>query len=189
VSRPPVIAVRTEVLQRHLIDGLFDAAAARMDDELPAAVNAALARALEAVAGPDRVDAGGEARTAAALLARAGYGARVVERERFEPAREPASWLAEGLGVELAGTPDDWTASVAAVSGELARREPVGKPAPDDPQAATWRVPGPGGHVRHLLALRAAAGLAPDGDAGELKRCWTYGFLVRACEEVRPSAA
>jgi len=189
MSRPPVIAVRTDVVQRHLVDGLFDAAAARMDDELPAAVDAALAGALEAVAGPDRVEAGSEVRTAEALLARAGYAARLVERERFEPAREPAPWLAERLRAELAETGRDWTASIAAVSGKLARREPTGKPAPDDPQAATWRVPGPGGHVRHLLALRVAQDVAPDGDAAELKRYWTYGFLVRACEEVLPPAA
>jgi hypothetical protein len=61
----------------------------------------------------------------------------------------------------------------------------------------TWRIPGPGGHVRHYVALEAIEWLAGetavdigDGGAGaELKRCWLYGFFLRACEEIGPPSA
>jgi len=71
--------------------------------------------------------------------------------------------------------------------------EPVGRPAPDDPAATTWRVPGPGGHVRHYLARRTIEDLLQgrdrpfDGDPADLKIPWVYGFLVRACEEALPA--
>lgn len=186
MTRPPVISVRTDVVQRFLVEGLLDAALARMEDELAPEVGATLDRALEALAGAYDVEPSDEAGSAAGRLARAGYATRLIERERFEPAREPAAWLEELLRTRFARPGSDWPATVAAVSGELARREPAAKPRPDDPDAATWRVPGPGGHVRHLLALGAAGRLAPDGDTAELKRCWTYGLLVRACEEAWP---
>lgn len=99
-------------------------------------------------------------------LARAGYHARAVELERFAPAREPIPWL-------------DPTGAVAA---ELAAGEPAERPSPDDARAVTWRVPGPGGHVRHYLALRAAAD-HPELTPGEAKRAWVTGFLVRCFEQ------
>lgn len=43
----------------------------------------------------------------------------------------------------------------------FARAEPLGKPSPDEEAAMSWRVPGPGGHVRHFLV-----------------RPWLYGFYV-----------
>ena len=94
-----------------------------------------------------------------------------------------------------AGDDDDWTAALTATCADLARAEPIDKPHPDDPAAATWRVPGPGGHVRHYLArrvieedLQAESRSRPfEGDPAELKAAWTYGFLLRACEEALPA--
>jgi hypothetical protein len=123
-------------------------------------------------------------------LRHAGYLARVVEVELFEPARQPAEWIAEMLTERFASTAS-WDETVATTCEQLARAEPVGKPSPEDEAAVSWRIPGPGGHVRHYLArhtiedyLRDAEG--PVDDPAELKRPWLYGFLVRACEEVLP---
>jgi hypothetical protein len=114
--------------------------------------------------------------------ARLGYACRGVELERFEPARRPIEWLAEELrardGLELAL--------------ELAGTEPDGRPDPGE--AASWRVPGPGGHVRHYLAVDGAAQLIASGgeDGGELpkgielvelKGCWMLGFFLHCCRE------
>ena len=124
-------------------------------------------------------------------LRRAGYLAREVEAELFDPAKQPAAWLEPRLREELA-TAGDWTAAVLSVCAQLARAEPVGKPHPDDPAATTWRIPGPGGHVRHYVARRSIEdhlqGRARpfDGDPADLKIPWAYGFFVRACEEVLP---
>jgi hypothetical protein len=133
----------------------------------------------------EALDRGGEPLAAAGVLdgvadtpalgalARLGWQARQIEVERFAPAREP--WAEELL------TPL-----------ELAREEPLERPAPDHPAAVSWRVPGPGGHVRHYVALRSigaspvavadarAAGLE---DPTPLKRVWLYGFLVAATSE------
>jgi hypothetical protein len=98
-----------------------------------------------------------------ARVARLGYLAREVELERFAPARQPSTWLTGRDPMELAA------------------KEPLEKPRPDDERAATWRVPGPGGHVRHLVAMRAVQ--AAGGTSGELKRCWVYGFLLRAAAD------
>jgi hypothetical protein len=109
-------------------------------------------------------------------LARLGYLGRAVEFERFAPAREPAPW------------------SAGADPAELAAREPLGKPRPDDEDAATWRVPGPGGHVRHFVAMRTVARVVDEAGGAEalpggpesvreLKRAWVYGFLLRAAED------
>ncbi len=126
-------------------------------------------------------------------LRHAGYLTRVVEVELFEPARQPADWIAELLAERSASTAS-WDETVAGVCAELARSEPLGKPSPDDEAAVSWRVPGPGGHVRHYLARRTieeylSGAEAPVGDPAELKRPWMYGFFVRACEEVLPEGA
>jgi hypothetical protein len=127
-------------------------------------------------------------------LRRAGYLARVVEVDLFEPAKQPARWLAP-LVRERLGDDDDLAAAVLATCAELARSEPVAKPHPDDPAAATWRVPGPGGHVRHYVARRTIEDLLQGrdrpvtGDPADLKVPWIYGFFVRACEEVVAPAA
>jgi hypothetical protein len=129
-----------------------------------------------------------------------GYLSRVVEEEMFEPARAPLEELGQQLEDRLAAGLD-WPAAVRALSAELASQEPLPKPSPDDAGAVSWRVPGPGGHVRHYLVAAAIADSLPEegqdgadlppgvSDAGELKRCWTYGFLVRCCEEALPPSA
>jgi hypothetical protein len=96
-----------------------------------------------------------------------GYHTRTLELERFAPAREPLPWL-------LGADPD-----------ELAAQEPLERPDPGD--APSWRVPGPGGHVRHYLALRAVAGL--EGEPLELKRAWMRGFFRHCVEEAAPPPA
>jgi hypothetical protein len=115
-------------------------------------------------------------------LARLGYASRIAETEMFEPARKPMPWFSERV---------ESGASVATVCRELAAEEPDDKP---DPGEGSWRVPGPGGHVRHYLALAAADDVIHGGSngkpgatrelsAGEAKRCFLYGFYARCCEE------
>ncbi len=123
-------------------------------------------------------------------LARLGYASRLAETELFEPARQPMPWLGEMLE-ERIGSGGRRAEAIAGLSRELAAEEPDGKP---DPPEGSWRVPGPGGHVRHFLALAAADELAHQDTNGEppiggdltpaeAKRCFLYGFYARACEE------
>lgn len=124
-------------------------------------------------------------------MRRHGYLAREVELELFEPAKQSARWLQPIVEERFAQT-GDWTTALVAACDELARKEPVAKPHPDDPAAATWRVPGPGGHVRHFVARRAIEEFLQgrdhpfDGDPADLKTPWIYGFFLRACQEVLP---
>jgi hypothetical protein len=124
-------------------------------------------------------------------LRRAGYLARKVEVELFDPAKKPAAWLAKRLR-ERHAIEGDWAAAVTSLCAELARAEPVGKPDPDDPAATTWKIPGPGGHVRHYVARRSIEEHLQgrdrpfDGDPADLKIPWAYGLFVHACEEVLP---
>lgn len=114
-------------------------------------------------------------------LTRLGYAARLAETEMFEPARAPMPWLEERLN-----SGQTWT----EICQDLVAEEPDEKP---DPGEGSWRVPGPGGHVRHFLALAAADEVIHGGangdpssrelSAGEAKRCFLYGFYVRCCEE------
>jgi hypothetical protein len=129
-------------------------------------------------------------------LARLGYTSRIAETEMFEPARKPTPWLAEMLDDRIrAGT--SRSDAVAEVCRELAAEEPEEKPEPGE---GTWRVPGPGGHVRHFLALAAADELRHgkgDGEpaitrelsTGETKRCFLYGFYARSCEQAAGSTS
>jgi hypothetical protein len=161
-ERPSVIAVRTDVAVELLIRDLVDAA------EQVAHV---------AVEPPGELAAGADS-ALAARAARHGYALRLVELERFARAREPADWLARHAR-------DRGRAAAAELSAELAAAEPDGLPAPDDPAAATWRIPGPGGHVRHHAARILVARIAPhagDDEAAALRRCWLYGFFL-ACAE------
>ncbi len=120
-----------------------------------------------------------------------GYLARLVEVELFEPARETAAWVPERVAEHRARA-ENTEEAIAALCGELAMAEPIDKPSPDDPAAMSWRVPGPGGHVRHYLARRAIEELLRaregpiDGEPAQLKRSWIYGYLVRTCEEALP---
>jgi len=110
-------------------------------------------------------------------LAVAGYNLRRVEWRLFEPARRTLPELAQRLDERRDGRDSDQDA-IAFVAGELASEEPLERPDPEDDRAVTWRVPGPGGHVRHYVALELI-GARP----AELKRAVVYGFLVRCCEE------
>jgi hypothetical protein len=149
VTDPGLISVRADVAASLLIDGLYDAAASRLGEELGAETS----RVLDELPDP----------RAASL----GYLARAVELDRFEVARAPVPWLAQRL---RDATPE-------ALSAELAAEEPLGKPSPAD-AAPSWRIPGPGGHVRHFLALQAVG----DGPE-EHKRSWYAGFFLRCCED------
>lgn len=149
---PNLISVRSDVAASLLIDGLFDAAVARLDDELPVSTGIALTRAADV------------------RLARLGYLARAIELERFEVARTPSPWLVD----HLVDRPQD---SIGDLSMALATAEPLARSAPADGSPA-WRIPGPGGHVRHFLALRAIGAGPP-----ELKRDWMFGFMLRCCED------
>ena len=144
----------------------------------------------EALDDPDlTLTSPGEGRLEMALR-RAGYLARAAEVELFEPARQPATWLSELLLQKHIAQDSGPVAALTAACAQLARAEPVGKPHPDDPAAATWRIPGPGGHVRHYVARRTiedelqGRDRPVDGDPADLKIAWVYGFLIRACEEV-----
>ncbi len=172
---PRRIAVRTELVKEFLVDRLVERVVAELDEELGDETG----RAVDAV-----FDTGSEpAIEVARTLGRHGYLARVAETELFEPARSPAPGLAEMLR----------ESPVDALSRRLAAEEPLELPSPDAGPWTSWRVPGPGGHVRHFVAVecirRALGGRpAPEGlDGAALKRCWFYGFYVRCCEEVRSS--
>jgi hypothetical protein len=171
--RPGLVAVDAGLVGQTLVEAVH----ARVQELPPPAPEGDAGEALDD-ADLDLVP-GGEGRLEMQLR-RAGYLARVVEVELFDPAKQPTPWLA-ALARERE--------SIGAACAELARAEPVAKPQPDDPAAATWRVPGPGGHVRHFVARRTIEDLLQgrdrpiDGDPADLKVAWVYGFLVRACEE------
>jgi hypothetical protein len=162
--------VRTELVLDQLVSRVLGRALELQSVPLPEQTSALLAEGPE----PPR-------------LSRLGYASRMAETEMFEPARQPMPWLSEriGSGDEL-----------AEICSELVADEPDGKP---DPGEGSWRVPGPGGHVRHFLAL-AAADEAIHGDtngepaprelsAGEAKRCFLFGFYLRCCEEAATQPA
>lgn len=185
--RPGVIAVDAGLIGKTLVEAVFNKVQERPAPAPPEPAGPALDDADIAFAGND------EAAVEMALR-RAGYLARVVEAEMFEPARQTARWLTARLQEQYALSAD-WSAAIGATCAQIARAEPVGKPHPDDPAAATWRVPGPGGHVRHYVARRAieeelqGRDRPVSGDPAELKIPWVYGFFVRACEEVLPHDA
>ncbi|MDQ3648625.1 MAG: hypothetical protein M3433_08620 [Actinomycetota bacterium] len=184
-GRSGFVPVDTGLVLQTLVERIFGLVEGRRDDELPEAIATVLAAT-------DLRVAGGHPQLEADLR-HAGYLARVVEVELFEPARQPAEWLGEMLTDSFASTVS-WDEAVSGVCAELARSEPLGKPDPDDDAAMSWRVPGPGGHVRHYLARRTIeeylrSAEAPVEDPAELKRPWLYGFYVRACEEALPAGA
>ncbi len=179
------VPVNTGLVLQTLVERMLGIIEGRRDEAPPEPVAAVLAAADLRLAGsypqldPD--------------LRHAGYLARVVEAELFEPARLPADWIPQMLTERFASTAS-WDEAVAGLCAELARSEPLGKPSPDDEAAMSWRVPGPGGHVRHYLARRTieehlSGAEAPVEDPAELKRPWLYGFFVRACEEALPAGA
>lgn len=181
-----LMPVHPDVVKEVLVDRILQGALGHEPVTAPAPVR----RALEASLELPICDGG-----ALDLRMRGiGYLSRRVEREMFESARQPLEGLAEVLRDRLAGG-DDWPSAVSAVSSRFAETEPLPKPPPSDDRAVSWRVPGPGGHVRHYVVAAAIAEvlsqpgqILPAGitDASELKRCWTYGFLIRCCEEALP---
>jgi hypothetical protein len=163
VPESSLISVRTQVVLDTLVGSIIETVSGRLGEPLDSEVEAALGS------------------TSDARLARMGYLARAIEVERFERAREPMPWLAEHLerhrtdGVA-------WSEAAAAAAKQLAATEPSQRPEPDDDHAVSWKIPGPGGHVRYYLALRSADG---DGDprGDEARRAWLSGFLVHCLRE------
>jgi len=92
-----------------------------------------------------------------------GWHARALELERFAAARVPMEWPA------------------GAAAEELAAQEPLERPAPGT--TPSWSVAGPGGHVRHYLALRAAHAHGRPEDPLAAKRAWMTGFFRHCGEE------
>jgi len=182
--RPGVVAVDAGLVAKTLVDAVYS----RVADRPPPAPRGPAGEALDDL---DLEFVSKQEGSVEMKLRRAGYLARDVEVELFEPARQPAAWLATRLR-ERHATDGDWTAAVLGLCAELARAEPVGKPHPDDPAATTWKIGGPGGHVRHYVARRSieehlqGRSRPFDGDPAELKIPWAYGFFVHACEEVLP---
>ena len=181
------MAVKTELVKEFLIDRVFGEVEERHPGKLPDRVEAALARAPDAVLPLDARSP--EADTAAVQLARRGYLTRVVETELFERARQ-----LHQLGDTDGPVKGDWVEAAVRVSAKLARMEPAGKPDPRHDGWTSWRVPGPGGHIRHYLALMSAFTLFSDGEDSppsfpdriaedDLKRGWMYGFYLRCFEE------
>ena len=183
--------VQVDVVKEVLVDRIVEDVLAR----LPANPRAAAASALRADLALGVTDGG----PLDLRMRDVGYLSRVVEGEMFEPARAAATELLGDFSHRIASGVG-WAFAARAVCLELARSEPLPKPSPDDHRAVSWKVPGPGGHVRHYVVAAAIAELLSEGDegriahtlpvgiadAGELKRCWTYGFMVRCCEEVVP---
>jgi hypothetical protein len=178
--------VHPDVVKEVLVDRILEQSLASEPANPPPAVRRALVAELDLPAcdgGP--VDL---------RLRGIGYLARCVEAEMFDPARRPLEGLEEMLRERVASG-DAWPSAAIAISRRFAAAEPLPKPKPDDAQAVSWKVPGPGGHVRHYVVAAAIAEVLSEGggelpsgisDAGELKRCWTYGFIVRCCEEALP---
>jgi hypothetical protein len=166
--------VKTELVLEQLVSRVLGRALELQSAELPAELEQVLG------AGPRPPE-----------LARLGYAGRMAETEMFEPARKPMPVLAETLG-RLIDSAGDRVAAISGLCRDLAAEEPDEKP---DPPEGSWRVPGPGGHVRHFLALAAADELTHqerngeppirgDISPGEAKRCFLYGFYARCCAEV-----
>lgn len=182
-----LVPVDSGLVGQTLVEAVFTKVGERGEQRPPAAILAILESRDQALAGANdpELDNG---------LRLAGYHARIVEAEMFEPARRHAEWAPE-LVRGYRARAGNWSAAIAAACGDIARAEPVGRPDPDDELAMSWRVPGPGGHVRHFLARRTIEDHLReleepvDGDPAELKRPWLYGFFVRVCEEALPEEA
>lgn len=180
--------VNAALVRETLVENLHAAVEKRRWEGPPASIRAVLEdeKGLQTGCENEALDKG---------LRLSGYLARVIEAEMFAPARQTADWIPEMLQERFADT-ESWSRAVAAACVDLANSEPLAKPSPDDERARTWRIPGPGGHVRHFASSRAigeelgrVSSVAEIGDPSELKRLWLYGFFVRACEEALPAEA
>lgn len=189
--------MRADLVREHLVAQLHEEARQQYPGDVPTPIAAELDRPLDRLGGLERTSAlPGETLALAAELARLGYLARIAETELFERAKGPIEWLVECLTQpSAAGDEAAAWAGFASACAEFARQEPDERPDPGPDASPSWRIPGPGGHVRHYLAIGAAAELGPKDsggnpqlprgihEIGELKRCWLYGFLLRCCEE------
>lgn len=197
-GQPDLMAVQGPVVREVLIERLFSDMVDRDATQLPAQVVLALEHAPAVILGEDRAGRlSASVNTLARRLARLGYLARMVEQERFERAQAPSPELAAELRQRAATSGKGALGAAQELAGELARREPGERPDPDDERAASWRIPGPGGHVRHFLAAHSASveldkhhrmDELPPGISrtAELKRFWMYGFFLHCCDEAVP---
>jgi len=185
VERSNLFPVDTRVVLQTLVEKVHDLVEDRLATEPPEAILPVLDSKEQLVVATKypAVDKG---------LRRAGYFTRVIEVEIFEPAQSIADWIPDLMEERLAKT-GDRSEAIVSICTEIARAEPLEKPNLDDENAWSWRVPGPGGHVRHYLARRSIGDhlqrdpeQGPIDDPTELKQPWIYGFFVRACEEALP---
>ncbi len=186
VERSNLFPVDTRVVLQTLVEKVHDLVEDRLvKEEPPEAILSVLDSKEQLVVATKypAVDRG---------LRRAGYFTRVIEVEIFEPAQSVADWI-PGMLEERFAENADWSAAVVSICTEIARTEPLEKPDLDDENSWSWRVPGPGGHVRHYLSRRSIGDAlqrdpeqGPIDDPTELKQPWIYGFFVRACEEAAP---
>lgn len=188
VDRSNLFPVKTNVILDTLVERVHDLVEDRLLTEPPEEILPVLDSREQLVVATKypAVDRG---------LRRAGYFTRVIEVEIFEPAQKVAEWVPELLEERFAKT-SDWGQAIVSICTEIAKAEPIDKPDVDDENAWSWRVPGPGGHVRHFLARRSIGShlqrdpeQGPVDDPAELKQPWIYGFFVRTCEEALPAGA
>jgi hypothetical protein len=185
------IAVEPELVREHVVAPLKSRTMGILEGNRPEALEEGwddARRALAPEAGHDQ-----DAERLARALAEAGYACREAELEMFEPARSEIPWLEDEIGARTEPGQDSAGASRRACV-ELALTEPEERPSPDS-AAVSWQVPGPGAHVRHLVALEVADELTERLTPGrsdpprgisrrrDVKRCFLYGFLVRCYEE------
>ena len=188
VDRSNLFPVKTNVVIDTLVEKVHDLVEERLLTEPPDEVLPVLDSREQLVVATKypAVDRG---------LRRAGYFTRVIEVEIFEPAQSIAEWIPKRLE-ERFEQHGEWSDAIVSICTEAARVEPIEKPDVDDENAWSWRVPGPGGHVRHFLARRSIGShlqrdpeQGPVDDPAELKKPWIYGFFVRTCEEALPEGA
>ena len=188
VDRSNLFPVKTNVILDTLVERVHDLVEERLLSEPPEEILPVLDSKEQLVVATKypAVDRG---------LRRAGYFTRVIEVEIFEPAQKVADWVPALLEERFAET-SDWGQAIVSICTEIAKAEPIDKPDVDDENAWSWRVPGPGGHVRHFLARRSIGShlqrdpeQGPVDDPAELKQPWIYGFFVRVCEEGLPEGA
>lgn len=177
-DQPQSMRVDTRLVREQLVAQILGTGIERLD-KVPGSVATDLKGALGKLT-PEIENRPAPATQLADRMALLGYSCRMVEAEVFESARQPFERLPQEVGrdpLELAT--------------ELALAEPERRPDPGE--APSWRIPGPGGHVRHYLALDAIHQLAPEEngrpqappgvEVAELKRSWMLGFFLRCCAE------
>lgn len=145
MSRPNLMSVNTGLVLETLVGSICAEVAKLAGEER--VLRPALATDVVASLAADGALAG--------ACANRGYLARAVELDLFEPARAPTPGLREAIEM-LVAEGSELDEAVASYSLSVAVREPLRRPSPDE-GTFTWKVPGPGGHVRHYVALQAIA--------------------------------